>query len=581
MAILTIHPDYRAMLAAAGLDTFDALFEAAGRHRLDGHGSRSVSRLEVPGDEGGGLSLYVKRYWGSEARPAWTDLLRLLLPAPVARREYETASRLLEAGIEVAQPVAWGRSPGPEGARALVAFREVKGPSLARWLSEHGESSASGVAARRRHAITRAVGLAVRQLHRAGFAWPDLYAKHVYLVGEAPDPPRVVFIDVARLRRRMTRRRARDLAALYVSADAHRLRRTDAVRFLRAYLCRRVSCARGRRLIRAVRRRANQIPRRGQDPHLIAARREAPPGVVPIAEETMTLADGGRLRINEAFRPMLEAAGLATLDALMAVDGGEVYREGFGRSTVRLELEDPATGRRRAVYLKRHRRVPWRTGLRRTLSLNEPESLARREVGGLVRLADLGIASMRLVLFGEELRCGGRVERSLLVTEEIAGATQADDYVQARFAGPPTPERTAEKRRLIRQMADLARRLHAANLSHRDFYLCHIMVRPVEGREPVLHLIDLQRLTHHRRGIGRRWVVKDLAALLFSSWPGPATGVRSRVFTQADRLRFARAYFQAERLSPGHKRLLRAVVRKARQIARHDARRRARKGGDA
>ncbi|MEA3366643.1 MAG: lipopolysaccharide kinase InaA family protein [Planctomycetota bacterium] len=577
MATLTIHPDYRALLAAAGLDTFDALFAAAGGHRLDGHGSRSVSRLEVPGGEGVGL--YVKRYWDREARATWTDLLRFRLPAVPARREYDTAGRLLEAGIEVARPVAWGRRAGPEGDRSLVAFREVEGPSLARWLSEHDEPAASGVAARRRHAIARTVGRAVRNLHRAGFAWPDLYAKHVYLVGKDPDRPRVVFIDVARVRRRLPGRRVRDLAALYVSAGAHPLRRTDAVRFLRAYLGRRVAGARGRRLIRAVRRRADRIPRRGRDPHLIAARRQAPPGMVPLAEETMTPTDGGRLLINEAFRPMIEAAGLTTLDAVMAVDGGRVVREAAGRSTVRLVLADPASGAPRAVYLKRHRRVPWRMQLRRTVSLNEPESFARHEAGGLVRLADLGIASMRPVLLGEEIRRGGRAERSLLATEEIAGATQADDYCEAHFAGPLSPAETTEKRRLIRQIADIARRLHAADLSHRDFYLCHIMVRPVEGREPVLHLIDLQRLTHHRHGIGRRWIVKDLAALLFSSWPGPATGVRSPVFTQADRLRFARAYFQADRLTAEHKRLLRAVVRKARRIARHDARRRVRKGG--
>jgi len=581
MATLVIHPDYRAPLSAAGLDTFEALFAAADCHRLDGHGSRAVSRLQVPGHDGAAFGLYVKRFWGREARRAWTDLLRGRRPMLPARREYETAGRLRAAGIEVARPVAWGRDPRPVGRRALVAFREVEGPSLARWLSEQDASPASGRTARRRHAVARAVGRAVRDLHRAGYTWPDLYAKHVYLAGEDAERPRIVLIDVARVRRCLRPRRARDLAALYVSAGVHPLRRTDLVRFLRAYLGGRAARRRGRRLIRAVARRAARIPGRGRDPHLMPGRRRAPPGVVPLAEETLTPADGGRLHINEAYRPMLESAGLATLDALMAVEAGESFRQAPGRSTVRLLLTDPETGRRRAVYLKRYTRVPWRTRLRRTLSLNEPQSLARREMGGLVRLADLGIASMRPVLFGGEMRRGGREERSVLMTEEIAGATQADEWCQARFAGPLSPERTAEKRRLIRQMADLARRLHAADLSHRDCYLCHIMVRPLEGREPVLHLIDLQRLTHHRRGIGRRWIVKDLAALLFSSAPGPATGIRSPVFTQTDRLRFARAYFQADRLTDEHKRLLRAVVRKAGRIARHDARKRARKGDEA
>jgi len=537
---LTIHPDSRAPLASAGLDTFEALFAAAEAHRLDGHGSRSVSRLEVTGHDGAAFVLYVKRFWDREARPAWTDLLRRRRPMLPARREYETAVRLREADIEVARPVAWGRDPGHEAPRALVAFREAEGPSLARWLSEQGAGPTAGASARR-HAVARAVGRAVRDLHRAGYTWPDLYAKHVYLAGAEPDGPRVVFIDVARVRRCLRPRRARDLAALYVSAVAHPLRRTDLVRFLRSYLGRRVSGPRGRRLIRAVRRRAARIPGRGRDPHLIPGRRRAPPGMVPLAEEPLMLADGGRLYINEALRPMLEAAGLTTLDALMAVRSGRAYREAPGRSTVRLLLDDPASGRTRAIYLKRYTRVPWRTQLRRSLSPNEPETYARREMGGLVRLADLGIASMRPVLFGGQIRRGGREERSVLVTEEIAGAIQADDWCQARFAGPLSCERTAEKRRLVRRIADLARRLHAADLSHRDFYLCHIMVRSVEGAEPVLHLIDLQRLAHHRRGIGRRWIVKDLAALLFSSWPGPATGIRSPIFTQTDRLRFARA----------------------------------------
>ncbi len=581
MATLVIHPDYRALLSAAGLDTFDALFAAAEGPTVDGHGSRSVSRIELAEDTDRHVGVYVKRFWGREARRSWRCFRLLRGPVTPAEYEWESAHQLLDAGVGAARPVAWGRSRGPASPRALVAFREVDGPSLAEWLSRRPTGVTVGQQARIRHAIATVLGRTVRRIHAAGFTYPDLYAKHVYLVDAETVNPRVVLIDVQRLRLRLPFRVVRDLAALYVSAGAHPIQRTDLIRFLRAYLGHQVAGRRGRRLIRAVRHRADRIPRRGRDPHLIAGRRQAPSGMVPLAQETFTTADGGRLRVNEAFHPMLEAANLVTLDALMAVDAGQVCREGFGRSTVRLDLADPVAGRPRTVYLKRYTRVPLRIKLRRTLSLNAPQSLARREVGGLVRLADLGIPSMRLVLFGEEICRGGRMERSVLATEEIAGATQADDYCEARFAGPLSAEQTAEKRRLIRQFADVARRLHTANLSHRDFYLCHIMVRPMEGREPVLHLIDLQRLTHHRRGIGRRWVVKDLAALLFSSWPGPATGIRSPVFTQTDRLRLARAYFQTERLSPEQKRLLRAVIRKARRIARHETRRRGRKGDTA
>ena len=580
MTTLTIHPDWRALLQAARLDTFDALFAAADGAQVDGHRTRGVSRIDIGCGPEGRVGLYVKRFWGDAARPRWRDLLRLRLPRTAARCEYAASERLLKAGVEVARPVAWGASrKGPEP-RALVAFREVNGGSLSAWLACQPASCVAGVDARHRHALAEALGRAVRRLHEADFSYPDLYAKHVFIGDADTLHPRIVLIDVQRLRPLWPWRRVRDLAALHVSTDGPGVRRTDRLRFLRAYLGASPVSAGGRRLIRRIRDKAAKMPGRGRDPNLIGARRSPAPGVTPPVHETLTEVDGGRLLVNEAFRPALEAAGLVTLDALMRVEG-ETYREGFGRSTVRLELADPAGGPPQAVYVKRYTRVPWRTQLRRTLSLNAPVSRAWHEVRGMQRLADLDIPSMRCVALGEELSGPGRRERSCVVTEEVADATPADAYFEARFSGPPTPAGEAEKRDLIVRIADLARRMHAANLSHRDFYLCHVLIRHTAAGEPVLHLIDLQRLTHHRRGIGRRWIVKDLAALLYSSRPGPATGIRSPVFTGADRLRFARAYFGTRRLTADQRDLVWAAVRKARRIARHDARRAARTGGPA
>ena len=576
MAILEIHPDYRVLLETFGLATFDALFEAGEGNRVDGHDLRSVSRLQV--DEGDRkVVIYVKRRWGKAATASWHDLVRLRFPMLPVHYEWKSALQLLKANIPVSRPVAWGVCADAASPRALIAFREVEGPSLAEWIHRSASKEPSGRLARSRHAVATTLGQTVRRLHDAGFSFPDLYTKHLYLEHSDGPAPRVVLIDVQRLRALLPWRRVKDLAALYVSAQVPGVTRTDRLRVLRAYFRgRRVTSRRARALMARIERAAARMPGRGRDPNLIDARRTAPPGVVPLADEHMTDVDDGRLRVNKAFRPMLEAAGLTTLDAIMDLEGGQMFRLRPGRSTVRLELADPAGGKR-TVYVKRHTGVPFRTKLRRTLSLNPPISFAKHETRGIVRLADIGIASMRRVAVGEQVTHGGRRERSCIITEDIAGATQADDYFQANFSGKLSAEQVAAKRRLVLQMADLARRLHRARLSHRDFYLCHIMVRPVAGAEPVLHLIDLQRLAHHRRGIGQRWVVKDLAALLFSSWPSPATGIRSPVFGQTDRLRFARAYFEVGRLTEAHKRLLRKVVAKARRIARHEARRRARR----
>ena len=579
MTTLILQPEYREVLEAAGLADFDALFAAGERAQVDGHRLRSVSRLELRGGDGSPVVIYLKRWWGARAGASWRDLVRRRWPMCPARREWTNTMRLLAADIAVALPVAWGRSDGPGGPRALAAFRKVRGPSLAAWLDGLARGTSVPPPALRRR-VAQTVGSAVRWLHDAGFSMPDLYAKHLYLEDLDAGRPRIVLIDLARVRRFGGSRAVFDFAALYVSTQVPGVRRTDRLRALKAYLGAGQLGPEARRFIARIQQAAARMPGRGMDPTTLAAHQTLPPGVVPLAEEKMVSADGGRLHVNEAFRPVLEAAGLTTLDCLMTLKGGEAYREVPGRFTVRVELADPAGGRR-ALYVKRYTAVPLRTKLRRLLSLNPPISQGVKEAQGIARLANIGIAAMRPVVFGEELIARGWSERSCLVTEEVAGAAQADEYCEARFAPPSSRERVAEKRRLIRAIAALATQLHRARLSHRDFYLCHILVRPIAGAEPVLHLIDLQRLTHHRRGLGERWIVKDLAALLFSSWPSAATGIRSPVFTNTDRMRFARAYFGTARLTAGPKGLLRQVIAKARRIAQHEARRRTRKEAGA
>ncbi|MGH7162281.1 MAG: lipopolysaccharide kinase InaA family protein [Planctomycetota bacterium] len=107
---------------------------------------------------------------------------------------------------------------------------------------------------------------------------------------------------------------------------------------------------------------------------------------------------------------------------------------------------------------------------------------------------------------------------------------------------------TLDRRRAVLAAADLARRLHACGLVHRDFYLCHLFVAPGGGGE--ITLLDLARLT---RGTSRRLRVKDLAAFVTS-----ARGLCSRTDLWRGLLRYG-----------GGKALARAVWRKAARMERH------------
>ncbi len=111
---------------------------------------------------------------------------------------------------------------------------------------------------------------------------------------------------------------------------------------------------------------------------------------------------------------------------------------------------------------------------------------------------------------------------------------------------------TLDRRAAVRACADIARRLHACGLVHRDLYLCHLFVTPgrTDATQIEVTLLDLARLTRTR---SRRRRVKDLAALVHSA---------RELVTRTDLLRGLERY-------GGDRRLARAVLKKAARIARH------------
>ncbi|MCB1674676.1 MAG: lipopolysaccharide core heptose(I) kinase RfaP, partial [Halioglobus sp.] len=131
-------------------------------------------------------------------------------------------------------------------------------------------------------------------------------------------------------------------------------------------------------------------------------------------------------------------------------------------------------------------------------------------------------------------------------------------------APPPTPTRL----RLLRKLADTARRMHGAGINHRDFYLCHFHLDPatLDRPAPRCHLIDLHRAQLRRR-VPRRWRVKDLAGLYFSAMD---CGLSRR-----DVLRFMRHYSAGGlRAALGEQAgLWRDVERRALRLYRRDHRR--------
>jgi hypothetical protein len=142
--------------------------------------------------------------------------------------------------------------------------------------------------------------------------------------------------------------------------------------------------------------------------------------------------------------------------------------------------------------------------------------------------------------------------RSFIITEDLSDYRDAEKLVRDGLAFDS----------LLEPTADLAAKLHAAGLHHRDMYLCHFFARLDDPGD--LRLIDAARVRHLPGWPMRnRWIVKDLAQFWFST-----TTLR---ITDEQRHRWLRRYANQRNIESIDS-LRSSIERKSAAIARHDAR---------
>lgn len=231
-------------------------------------------------------------------------------------------------------------------------------------------------------------------------------------------------------------------------------------------------------------------------------------------------------------------AGTAWPAEIMNVAVTDDYHAKQGRSTGRWVLEQG--DERLSVYLKRHHQLPWWRGLLALLWPGRGWSPGWQEAKHLEWARAEGFPVPGVVAVAEYIGPWGRLQ-SMLAIEELQGMLPLHQAVPYAFRTLPRPIFDQWKRELVAELARLARELHRRCCYHKDFYLCHFFLpradidkwsaagRDRPGMRGRLHLIDFQRLTHHR-WTWPLWQVKDLAQLLYSS---EVEGITPR-----DRVRF-------------------------------------------
>lgn len=582
---LKLLESYAPLLEAAGLGTFEKLFRFDGGRYIDGHRDRSVVRFELVDREGRPVAFYLKREWSPKPAMLLRDALARGLRPPLSRsrREYRNLVALGRAGVATAEPVAVGEErSGLSYRRALLVVREVpEAVNLDTYLAGFPRLAGARAELAAKRAMVREIATMVRRMHDAGLVFRDLWAKHVLVSPSMPHGScRPTLIDAQRARRfpqMMPQARWHDLAALAVTTEQPACTLSDRLRFLLAYARQSRLTPGVKLMLRRVAERSRRLRGKGADPQSSLRPSSQTVDVAALDQRRFHHIDRRKIFVNTRFLGELRRLGLGTFDQVMSYQGGESYRDVPGRLTVRIALAG-SDGRPAAVYLKRHQEVDlgqWLLGLVR---LRKARTRAETECRNVFLLAHSGMASMAPVALGQKPRWTRR-QQSFLMTEEIPGGRPADDYLKEEFAAARGGEALLRKRRLVAEIARLARKFHGSGFHHRDFYLCHVFVRELDGAAGetgwALHLIDLQRVRRPGPGrVGRRWLVKDLSQMNYSAPAG--------VVTRTDKVRFLREYLalgsrrRSGRLDAGARRLVADIEAKTKRIARHDRKLRAR-----
>jgi hypothetical protein len=237
--------------------------------------------------------------------------------------------------------------------------------------------------------------------------------------------------------------------------------------------------------------------------------------------------------VSESWQRALELNQLNSFDALWQLQAewfeAPNQRRGGWSGVARYEL--PKTdGQARVIFLKRqenHKIFSWRHPI-----AGVPTFL--REFQHIEHYRACGVPTLEPVYFAMRRTSAGH--RAILATAELTGYASLEDRLrQWQEQGAPA---VSVRRRLIGKIAALARTLHAHKIQHNCFYPKHLFVRISSDGDSDVRVIDLEK--SRWRPLAMFCTLRDLDTL----------NRHARGVSRTDRLRFLKAYLQAEGTNP-------------------------------
>lgn len=203
-----------------------------------------------------------------------------------------------------------------------------------------------------------------------------------------------------------------------------------------------------------------------------------------------------QLHVEDEIKPFLQNPSNC-FEQLMRLRGDR-YRLQDGRLTQKITIGN------KTYFIKQHFGVGWKEIFKNLLQFKRPIISAMNEVKAIQKCRSLGIKAPRIIGYGTR-GINPAKRQSFILLEALIPSQSLEEIYQKKPV-------FKEKLHHIKTVARIARTLHIEGVNHRDFYLCHFLVK--SSKE--IFLIDLHRALIHKYP-RHRWILKDLVGLFFSS----------------------------------------------------------------
>ena len=184
---------------------------------------------------------------------------------------------------------------------------------------------------------------------------------------------------------------------------------------------------------------------------------------------------------------------------------GTIYRDFANRVTKEFKINE------NSYFIKVHLGLGWREILKNYAQLKQPSFGAHDEWKALNKLQEIGIKCPEPVAFGRQGINPSQLE-SFIITKSLDNTVSLEDLTLEWKRKPPPK---AMRDSVLRNVAELCKRMHLEGINHRDLYLCHFHVNK-DNPSKETYLIDLHR-AQLRKHLPNRWIVKDIGGLLHSA----------------------------------------------------------------